>query len=164
MSIGSATITTTEENEETIKQSYWHYYWKSFKWFLGNLVFGLIPVLLLLLVRYLTDGGSGSGEIGILIHEGVIHFLCIALMGAVLTESLLSGAKSSGIGIFALYMFPLLVLSFVSLEYLLVFLNKMNNACFEVTSPPTIIVFLLSFGYCSFGKASSYMDESTKKM
>jgi hypothetical protein len=131
---------------------------------LGNLVFGLVPVLLLLLVKYLTDDGTGSGEIDILIHEGVIHFLSIALMGAVLTEALLSGVKSNGLEIFSIYMFPLLVLSFVSLEYLLVFLNKMNNACFEVTSPYTIIVFLLSFGYCSFVKASSYMTESTKKM
>lgn len=161
MSGSAATVNETNNEEEKI--AYWHYYWKAFKWYVGNLVFGLVPVLLLFIVSKLTDGETGSGEIDVLIHEGVIHFLSIALMGAVLIEALLSGEKSNGFEIFAIYMFPLLVLSFISLEYLLVFLNKMNNACFEVTSPYTIIVFLLSFGYCSFAKTSSYINESTKK-
>lgn len=152
-----------EKIDKPIK-GYWHYYWKAFKWFLGNLIFGLVPILILLLVEALSDGSTGADGIFLLMHEGVIHFLCIALMGAVMTESLLSGVSSRGTEIFAIYIFPIVILSFVSLEYLLVFLHTIKNKCFDPMSGNTIIVLFLSFGYCTFTKTSFYIRELTKKI
>src|SRR5690606_20957817 len=98
---------------KTRKITYGHYYWKSLKWFIGNLLFGMVPLLLMWLVQELTHGLTGGDEINNLLHEGVIHFLCIALMGAVMTEFLISGVMFGGFSVFAIYVFPLLVLSFV---------------------------------------------------
>lgn len=152
-------------DEPTNKEkSYWHYYWKAFKWFIGNLLFGLVPILILLLVVGLSNGSTGADGVFLLMHEGVIHFLCIALMGAVMTESLLSGVSSRGTEIFAVYIFPIIILSFVSLEYLLVYLHTIKNECFDATSGYTIIVLSLSFGYCTFIKTSFYIRELTKKI
>ena len=32
-----------------------HFYLKSFKWFLGNIIFGLAPIILMLVVYYLSE-------------------------------------------------------------------------------------------------------------
>lgn len=143
------------------KITYRHYYWKSLKWFIGNLLFGLVPLLLMWLVEGLSHGNTGGDEINNILHEGVIHFLCIALMGAVMTEFLISGIKFGGFSVFAIYIFPLLVLSFVSLEYLLVYLKQTDNKCFDLRSTYTYVVFFLSFIYCTFIKASFYIKEDT---
>ena len=147
---------------KTINITYGHYYWKSLKWFIGNLLFGLVPLLLMWVVEILSDGRTGSDGFNTILHEGAIHFLCIALMGAVMTEFLISGIKFGGFSVFEIYIFPLLVLSFVSLEYLLVYLEKTDNKCFDLTSTTTCVVFFLSFIYCTFIKALFYIKEDTK--
>lgn len=144
---------------KTTKVTYRHYYWKSLKWFIGNLLFGSVPLLLMWVVEGLSHGNTGADEISSILHQGVVHFLCIALMGAVMTEFLISGIKFGGFSIFAIYIFPLLILSFVSLEYLLVYLNKIESKCFDLNSNYTYIVFILSFIYCTFIKASFYIKE-----
>ena len=150
------------EREMSNKSTYWYYYWKALKWYLSNLIFGLVPVILLLVVQGLSNGKVGGEGVNTLMNEGVLHFLSIALMGSVVTDALLSGEKSKGFEIFAIYIFPVLVLSFVALEYLLVYLRVIENSCFDINSFYTIIVILLSFGYCSFVKTSSYIKNSTK--
>jgi hypothetical protein len=143
------------------KVTYFHYYVKSLKWFFGNMIFGLAPLLLMLMVESLTHGNTGGDEINNILHEGVIHFLGIALMGAVMTEYIISGIKFGGFPVFAIYIFPLIVLAFVSLEYLLVYLKKADSTCFDINSPYTFFVIFLSFLYCSFTKASFYIKEDT---
>ncbi len=138
------------------------YYWKSCKWFLGNAAFGIFPVLLMWLVYGLSEGKTGQKEIFHLIHDGVIVFLCIALMGAVMVEFLLSGPKMSGFSIFTIYIFPLIVLGIISLDYLLIYLNVIDSTVFNLNSWTTIITIVLSFSYCTFTKATLYKKEANK--
>lgn len=148
---------------DTKPVSFGTYYFKSVKWYIGNALFGLFPLILMWLVYYRSGGKTGEEEIYHLIHDGVIVFLCIALMGAVVVEFLLSGPKLSGISIFTIYLFPFIVLGIISLDYLLIYLKVIDNSSFHLNSRTTIITIILSFAYCTFTKATLYKKEENKR-
>jgi hypothetical protein len=148
---------------DTKPVSYGTLYFKAVKWYLGNALFGLVPVLLIWLVNGLTEGRTGAEKIYELIHDGVIVFVCIALMGAVMVEFLLSGPKMSGFSIFTVYFIPLIILGFISLDYLLIYLNIVDKSVFNLGSRTTVFTIILSFTYCTFTKATLEKKEANKR-
>ena len=150
------------ESENRKANEYRHYYFKAAKWFIGNIIFGLAPLLLIWVVYALSNGASGNDEMSHLIHDGVVLFVCISVMGAVVVEYMLSGFKSSGISIFGIYIFPLCILAIVSIDYMLIYLRIIDNTCFNIGSLTTKIIIFLSHIYSTFTKANLYILEDTK--
>lgn len=137
-----------------------HFYIKAVKWFLGNVIFGLAPIILMFVVYGLSERKTGLEEIQRLIHDGVIIFVLIAIMGAVMVDYFLSGIKSSGRSIFTIYIFPLCVLAIASIDYLLTYLKIIDGTCFALGSLTTKIISILSLLYCTFTKAKLYLREN----
>ena len=137
-----------------------NFYFRAFKWFIGNAIFGLAPIVLMLVVYGLTEKKTGSVEILRLVHDGAVIFVLIAIMGAVMVDYLLSGIKTSGRSVFTIYIFPLAVLAIASLDYLLTYLNVIDGTCFAIDSLTTKIISFLSLLYCTFTKAQLYIREN----
>jgi len=149
---------------EKRKNTYKDYWFKSFKWTFLNAAFGLFPLLLVGTVSWLTHGKEGNHQMDHLIYEGgIVLFVAIAIMGAIVVDYLLSGHKTSGVGVFAIYIFPALVAGFIALEFLLVCLQKLNKHALSLGGKKTIILLLISFLYCTFTKSSLYIKEDSEK-
>jgi hypothetical protein len=172
------------QEESIIRHSYWRnfrkrfrfrskhkkvnsgfdYYIKALKWFVLNAAFGIFPLILMGVVNWLTSGKEGQPQIDHLIYEGgVVLFVSIAIMGAVAVDYLLSGIKCSGIEIFALYIFPSFIAGFISLEFLLVCLHKLNKFALGIQGKKTIILIIISFFYCTLTKATFYLKEDSTR-
>ena len=144
------------------KNTKFNYWFKAFKWFMGNSMFGIFPLFLMLTVNTLTDGRAGEHEVNHLIYEGgVVLFVMIAIMGSVTVDYLLSGFTTSGLAVFAIYYFPLVILGFVSLEFVLICMKLLDKETFGLTSATTIIVVTLSFVYSTATKANLYIKEDS---
>lgn len=52
-------------------------FWKAIVWVFSNAVFGLVPLLFLLLVNPVLDGNQPSSEINSLIHGGAVVFVVL---------------------------------------------------------------------------------------
>lgn len=140
------------------------YWWKAIKWWLLNAGFGWFPLGFMYLIKYLTDGKIGGEQIEHLIYEGgIIVFVAIAIMGAVMGDYLISGLRSKGHRIFMIYLFPLLLLGFVSVEFMLICTNNMEKEAFALLSPTTIIVTTLSFTYSTLVKGNLYLRENIEQ-
>lgn len=140
-----------------------HYYYKALKWYIGNISFGLFPILLTLAFYAVSKKQEGLAELYHLIHDGVIIFVFIAVMGAVMVEYLISGFMTNGWEVFIIYIFPLLVLGLASLEYLLSFLKVIDGTCFALSSLTTKFICGYSFLYCIFIKANLYIKENIRE-
>jgi|GEM_PF-1609156 len=141
---------------------YGNYLRKTFWWLMGNTVFGLAPLLFMCIVYLVAQQKAGNSEISHLIHEGVIPFVCVAIMGSVLVDFALSGFAMKGWGILAVYICPCCIMSILCIEYLLVTLKIIDDSCFNLDSLTTIIVIGLSFVYCIFTKTNLYIKEDTR--
>lgn len=136
------------------------YLYKSLKWFFFNSVFGLFPLILMGTVSKLTAGQEGQTTVDHLIYEGgVILFVIIAIMGAVAVDYLLAGFKFSSKEIFFYFIFPSILAGFISLEFLLVCMQKLDKFALALHGRKTMTLILLSFVYCTLVKASFYQKE-----
>lgn len=141
--------------------SHFEYYIKSFKWLLGNAVIGLSPLLFMLAIKIISERNICDEEIEHLISDGVILFVCCAIMGSILIDFILGGHKlSSGVKILVVYL-PLLILAFLLLDYFLM-TQRMTTNTFHLSTPVSKFVILFSFVYCIFSKTVLYMKEDTK--
>jgi hypothetical protein len=147
----------------TLTQSrYTHYLWKSLKWTVGNAIFGLTPLLFMCLV-YTIGLEKADHEIEHLILDGVIVFVSCAIMGAVLVDFALTDYRLTSGGVFMIYMFPCFIVGVVCLNYLFIHLKSVPVERFNLSSPVTISVVILSFFYCLFVKTRLYINELNQK-
>lgn len=149
-----------KDNQNT-KFDYW---WKAFKWFSFNAGFGLFPLLLMGVVSWLTKGTEGDRQIDHLIYEGgIVLFVAIAIMGAVMIDYLQLGIKFSSSEIFAIFIFPACIAGFITLEFVLVCLHKLNKHALGLYSKKTITLLFLAFVYCTFTRATFFIKEDSQK-
>jgi hypothetical protein len=141
---------------------YLQYLRKSFIWYVGNFIFGIIPLLFLWLAYIISRGKIGFDDMDKLIHEGAILFVAASMMGGVLVDFLQSGTKMSGRQIFVVVISPILAISLLCLQYLFVVLKIINADCFNITSWSTIFVVCFSLGYCLINKTNLLIQEDTK--
>lgn len=140
------------------------YWFKSFKWVVLNICFAIFPLLLMGIVNMLTKGQEGASQIEHLIYEGgIVLFVAVAIMGAVVVDNLLSGIRVAGIELFSIYLFPLLVAGFISLEFVLICLGKVNRHALALESKKTITLLVVTFLYCLATKSTLYIKEDAKK-
>ena len=138
-----------------------NYVLKSINWYIGNFCFGIIPVIFMGLVYLMSNHKLGFDDMQKQIHEGVILFVCCAMMGGVLVDFLQSDFKWTGRQIFATFISPFAVMAILCIEYLFVVLNIINTDCFNISSFNSIFVVGFSFGYCIIFKTILLIKEDT---
>lgn len=129
-------------------------------WFIGNAVFGLAPLLFLVAVNPVLDKHETSSEIDTLLKGGIILFVCCALMGAVIIEILLSKIVFRRFAFFAVNVSPFVLLSMISLIYLLTILGHISKSVFTTPSKFYIFVIIFTIIYCTLGKYLLYQHEA----
>lgn len=97
-----------------------------------------------------------------LIYDGgIVLFVSIAIMGAVVVDYLVSGFPASGLSIFAVYIFPFLIMGFISLEFLLVCFNKIDRLALALGSKKSVILMVFSSVYSIATKSTLYLKEDS---
>lgn len=144
------------------RSSYWLYLWKTAKWMIGNAIFGIFPLLFMCSVYYISEEKLGKEEINTLVYEGAILFVCIAIVGSVLVDFFLSGFRPNGFPRFAIYIFPLIILFIISINYFLIHIKIIDKSRFSLSSGTTIVTVILSVIYILFVKTNLYMKEDLR--
>lgn len=152
------------DNEKVaiVKVPYKQYVKKSLLWFVLNGACGVSPLLFMCFVFFISQRKVGHDEIKHLINDGVILFVCCAIMGSVLIDFLLGGFKVKGIAALAIIAIPGSVLVLISFDYLLFIMKIIDGTCFALSSLTTKCVIVISLFYCIFTKANLYIKEDTR--
>lgn len=151
-------------SENLYKNKPFHYWKRATKWFCLNTAFGLFPLIIVIVVNNLTDGREGGNQIDHLIYEGgIVLFVSIAIMGAVACDYLLAGGTFTASDIFVIFIFPIMIAGFITLEFLLVCLHKLNKYALAVTGKKTIILLTITFLYSTLTKANLLIKEDSEK-
>lgn len=141
---------------------YYQYLIKSSKWVIGNSFFGLLPLLFILFINAVSGGKTGNEEISRLIHDGVILFVCCAIMGAVLIDYILLGIKQKIALTIGLLIIPGFIVILLLTDYTLIILKEIDNSCFNLSSNTSKIVIGLTIIFSIFTKASIFIKEDSR--
>lgn len=141
------------------RPSYFAYLWKSTKWIVLNGIFATLPILLMCAIYMISEQKLGNEEIENLIYEGTVLFVCIAMVGAVLVDYILSGFRPMGFARAIIYLFPLIVLFLVTANYLLIHYKVVDVSRFMLNSRTSLIVISTSIAYMLFVKTDLYIKE-----
>ena len=125
---------------------------KSILWYVGNLVFGCMPILFLALVFATSQGKLGFEDMQKEIHKGAVLFVCIAMMGGVMVDLLQCETRFSGRQIVTKILAPIVIMGALLLEYLFVVLKIISTDCFNITSGGSIFLLSFSMMYCIINK------------
>lgn len=147
------------------EKGFWEYYKNAFYWFAGNLVFGLFPLGLMILIEKGSNGKEGTEIIHHLIYQGgILVFVAIALMGAVSIDYALVGTKFTTPQVILIFIVPGCVMACVCLEYILVCFHVISEYALGISARKTYCLLLFSFLYCTFTKTNLYITEEKMKL
>jgi hypothetical protein len=139
------------------------YYIKSLKWLAGNVFWGLIPLWFLLFINTVSGGKAATEEINhIVAHDGVILFVCTAIMGTVLVEYVLTGYKVRIWKAYRVAIIPCFISLLLLTNYSLILAHIITYDCFSINSWTSRIVGALTILFCIFTKTEVYIKEDTK--
>src|SRR5258705_7739185 len=93
------------------KSTYRDYLRKTAWWLFGNLVFGLAPMIFMVIVFITAQQKIGSTEIHQFIHDGVVLFVFCAIMGSIMCDYAIGGYTFKSFQVFTIFIFPILVLA-----------------------------------------------------
>lgn len=141
---------------------YLKYLKKSLLWSIGNAVVGLFPLLLSQVVLKLGGNTVGGEEFTHLLNDGVIVFFCISIMGSVLVDFVIEGYILKASTCFSIFIFPAIAILLVSINYVLLILNKIERTSFSISSLTSLFVILVAAFYSVFLKAALYINEDIK--
>lgn len=143
--------------------TFFDYYKKTIKWMIGNTIIGLAPLLFLKLMNTMSKGRICEVAITRIIHDGVILFVCCAIMGSIVVDFILGGHKLQSGRYFLIIVIPVIVLALLLLAYFLMSLDQVSQNAFQVNTPVTISVIAFSIIYCIFAKTHLFIKEDTKQ-
>src|ERR1700744_4997292 len=95
------------------KITYRNYLRKSAFWYLGNISFGGLPLLFMLVVYVISNHKHGLDDMQKQIHAGAIMFICTAMMGAVLVDTFQCPHCFRGIEVFATFLTPFVLVGMI---------------------------------------------------
>ena len=142
--------------------TYKDYLRKTLWWLLGNIVFGLAPLLFMMIVYLTADQKIGAIEIHQFIHDGVVLFVLCAIMGSIMLDYAIGGYTFKSYQVFFIFIFPILILSMLCLNYLLIRIGYIKDDRFDLSSFTSILVTGLSLLYIIRAKTSLFIKEDTK--
>jgi hypothetical protein len=135
---------------------------KSLFWYLGNLIFGCVPVIFLGLVFVTSEGKLGSDDMQRQIHGGAILFVCVAMTGGVMIDYLQSETKFGGYQIVFIILMPIIIIGILLLKYLFFVIKIIDTDCFKITSGVSLFILAFSMIYCILNKISLLIMEDIK--
>jgi hypothetical protein len=133
---------------------------KTIVWLLGNTFFGLAPLLLMIWIKKVSSNPNAAHEVYHLVNDGLILFVCCAIMGAVVVDILIFRHKFENIVSFALTLSPISVLFMVLLVYLLIIFKVLSESYFSTESWIYYFVIIFSVVYCTLAKYTMYKKEA----
>jgi hypothetical protein len=139
--------------------AYWEYLWKTTKWFVGNFLFGIAPIVFMTCIYVISEFKFGNIQIDSLVHEGVILFVLCAIMGSIALDYALGGYSFKGWEIFHIFIVPLGILLLVCLNYLLICLTILDPTRFDIASYTSWICYAISMGYIMLQKTNLLIKE-----
>jgi len=133
---------------------------KTILWNIGNWVFGLAPLGLMILIKALSSSPAASSEVYHLMHDGLPLFVACAIMGSIVVDFSLSGEKFDGISnIFSVIM-PCAVFGLLLLVYLLIIIKVLPEDYFSSHSWIYWLEISFSLLYCSLAKFAYYREKA----
>ena len=151
---------TVQMNKERLPYS--AYLMRTIKWLISNAIIGLAPLVIMIAVNMIGNGKVGNEEIKHLIKDGVILFVCCAMMGSVVIDFRLAGFDLTGWRFVAVFISPFAILGIILLEYLMICLKVIDYELFSLNSTTSKIVISLSLIYCILAKTNLYMKEDSR--
>ena len=130
-------------------------------WVLGNVFFGLIPLVFISFIYALSAGKAGYKEIQHLIHDGIVLFVCTSITGSVLVDLMLSGITMKVSLFFGFLVIPVIVFAFALAGYSLISLKIIESSDLEKKPSGYIIVMVLAITSCIFVKTFLYIKEKS---
>lgn len=145
--------------EETAKIK-WRCFWSAFIWVYINSIIALAPLISLILIQPIAnDKKSIAEEIYILLRGGAVLFVCCALMGAVVIESILERIPFQTTFTRFLYnIAPFIFLCVVCALYLMTIGKMISPSIFTTVSVPYVMIVLITIVYCISGKYRLYLQ------
>ena len=141
----------------------WRYYWKGFKWLAGNTFWALLPLWFMMFLNLVSGGKVGKDEINhLVVHDGVILFVCCAIMGSALVELILTGIKLRVMAAYSYAIIPCFIALLILTNYALILAKIIDYECFSLASLTSRVVIILTIIFCIFTKAEIYIKEDTK--
>lgn len=141
---------------------YWDYLRKTLYWLIGNLLFGLAPLLFMCVVYAIAEQKIGGPVIDQLVHDGVVPFVCCAIMGSILLDYALGGYSFTPYQVFTIFGFPIGILMILCLNYLFIRIHIVPEDRFDLFSYTSILVIVLSVVYSLVAKTHLFAREDTK--
>lgn len=128
-------------------------------WFAGNILFGLVTVILIYILNFFKFSPLASGILAIelkhLLKDGIIAFFFCALMGSVLIDILIEKEERKNAGFITKWV-PFILLSFLIVVYLMILFGKLDDDYFYKYNKYPIIVDIVSFIYCFAIKVENF--------
>jgi len=133
---------------------------KSIVWLVGSVLFGFAPLIFLYLINWMSEENLCAREIEHLLSGGYILLVFIALTGTVVFDLLKARFSVSGwTAIFAIYLSPFFVLTYVFLKYMLKYVQYADQAKFGLGSTTTRLSVGFMILYCLFVKTIYYLKQ-----
>lgn len=132
-------------------------------WWVGNVIFGLAPVLLVMLITSLPlnlkANSSSNHELEHLIKDGAINFFWLAIMGAIAVDIMLAKGNFKGNFPIVMLVIAMAMALFVAVVYMCFVIGGDEIHAFGELSWLRIGLGLFSFSFCTIGKISLFLKE-----
>jgi len=132
---------------------------KTVIWIIGNALFGLAPYLFMKLINFIAVNPNSTHDIQHFINDGSVLFVCSALMGSVVIDTLIDKHQYDNLVTFALIMSPFAVLFLLLTVYLLVVFKAVNDHYFSSNSWLYYFTIGFSIVYCTLAKYNLFKRE-----
>lgn len=133
-------------------------------WWIWNIVFGLIPLLVVSGIRISGISHKASAitteEVKHLFNDGVIIFFCLAMIGAISVDIYLTRRHFKSHYSLWMAVIAVIIAASISILYLAFILtNEGNGEHFGNFVPLTIGLIIATLFYCTVGKISLFLKE-----
>lgn len=130
-------------------------------WLAGNAIFGLAPMVFLVLIKpFLSNQDKIVEEIQVLLKGGMILFVCCALMGSVCIDIVVNKKlQFRNFARFFTHVSPFILLLFICILYMLSIFGHVSSELFTGVSKFYVLVITFTVIYCVIGKYLLYKKE-----
>ena len=135
---------------------------KSLKWCIGNALFAFFLIILLQVANWMSVDNTFNIKIHDMVQDGVIEFVCCAIVGAVMVEFWVAGFSYTTNEILLIFVTPIVMHALLALEYILMLLHVAAKESFTTNSWTCKIVITFSAIYCILGKTNYYIREDER--
>jgi hypothetical protein len=133
-------------------------------WWLGNIVFGLIPLLVVGLINIFNISEKANElteeDMHHIINDGAINFFCLAIIGAIAVDIYSSRRRFTKHRFVSLMKWAAIGVGIiVAFVYIAFVLTKEPGSNFGDKTPLTIALVVSSLIYCTIGKINLILIE-----